>query len=233
KVLFKDENTGASAVALDPSNPDVVYAALWAARQGPWENGEWQGPESGLFKSLDGGTTWKKLTQGLPTFAEGLGRIGFSVSPVDPRRLYATVDASHEEGGIYVSDDSGESWTRVNGETRVWGRGSDLAEVRAHPRNREEVWAANTSTYRSTDGGKTFTPVKGAPGGDAYQTGSTAASRRAARSRSRAGATAAQSASATGIPWARRSTDTSRPTRSTPTSSTAGSSHPFPPPRAA
>jgi photosystem II stability/assembly factor-like uncharacterized protein len=170
KVLFKDENTGASAVALDPSNPEVVYAALWAARQGPWENGEWQGPESGFFKSLDEGTTWKKLTQGLPTFAEGLGRIGFSVSPVDPRRLYATVDASPEKGGIYVSDDSGESWTRVNGETRVWGRGGDFAEVRAHPKNRDEVWAANTSTYRSTDGGKTFTPVKGAPGGDDYHT---------------------------------------------------------------
>jgi photosystem II stability/assembly factor-like uncharacterized protein len=170
RVLYKDENTGASAVALDPSNPEVVYAVLWAARQGPWENGEWQGPESGLFKSADGGTTWKKLTQGLPTSAEGLGRIGFSVSPVDPRRLYATVDASPEKGGIYVSDDSGERWTRVNGETRVWGRGGDFAEVRAHPKNRDEVWAANTSTYRSTDGGKTFTPVKGAPGGDDYHT---------------------------------------------------------------
>ena len=170
KVLYKDENTGASAVALDPSNPDVVYAVLWAARQGPWENGEWQGPESGLFKSGDGGTTWKKLTQGLPTFAEGLGRIGFCVSPVDPRRLYATVDASPEKAGIYVSDDAGESFTRANGESRVWGRGGDFAEVRAHPKNRDEVWAANTSTYRSTDGGKTFTPVKGAPGSDDYHT---------------------------------------------------------------
>jgi photosystem II stability/assembly factor-like uncharacterized protein len=170
KVLYKDENTGASAVALDPGNPDVVYAVLWAAREGPWENGEWQGPESGLFKSRDGGTTWKKLTKGLPTFAEGLGRIGFSVSPADPRRIYATVDAADGKAGIYVSDDAGESWTRTNGESRVWGRGGDFAEVRAHPRNRDEVWAANTSTYRSTDGGKTFTPVKGAPGGDDYHT---------------------------------------------------------------
>jgi photosystem II stability/assembly factor-like uncharacterized protein len=170
KVLYKDENTGASAVALDPGNPDVVYAVLWAAREGPWENGSWQGPESGLFKSTDDGTTWKKLTKGLPTFAEGLGRIGFSVSPVDPRRIYATVDASPERAGIYVSDDAGESWTRANGETRVWGRGGDFAEVRAHPKNRDEVWAANTSTYRSTDGGRTFTPVKGAPGGDDYHT---------------------------------------------------------------
>jgi photosystem II stability/assembly factor-like uncharacterized protein len=170
KVLYKDENTGGSAVTLDPSNPDVVYAVLWAGRQGPWENGEWQGPESGLFKSTDGGTTWKKLTQGLPTFAEGLGRIGVCVSPADPRRLYATVDASPEKAGIYVSDDAGESFTRVSSESRVWGRGDDFAEVRAHPKNRDEVWAANTSTYRSTDGGRTFTSVKGAPGGDDYHT---------------------------------------------------------------
>ncbi|MFI5120206.1 MAG: WD40/YVTN/BNR-like repeat-containing protein, partial [Thermoanaerobaculia bacterium] len=125
KVLYKDENTGASAVALDPSNPDVVYAVLWAGRQGPWENGEWQGPESGLFKSLDGGTNWRKLTKGLPTFAESLGRIGVCVSPADPKRLYATVDASPEKAGIYVSDDAGESFTRTNGESRVWGRGDD------------------------------------------------------------------------------------------------------------
>ena len=170
KVLYKDEDTGASEVTIDPSNPDVVYAVLWAARQGPWEDGEWQGPESGLFKSTDGGTTWKKLTKGLPTFAEGLGRIGVCVSPADPKRLYATVDASPEKAGIYVSDDAGETFTRTNGESRVWGRGDDFAEVRAHPKNRDEVWAANTSTYRSIDGGKTFTPVKGAPGGDDYHT---------------------------------------------------------------
>ncbi len=80
------------------------------------------------------------------------------------------MDASPEKAGIYVSDDAGESFTRANGESRVWGRGSDFAEVRAHPKNRDEVWAANIATYRSTDGGKTFTPVKGAPGGDDYHT---------------------------------------------------------------
>src|ERR1044071_8885278 len=92
KVLGKDENTGGVDVVLDPQNSDVVYAVLWEARQAPWENGAFSGPGSGLFKSTDGGTTWQPLTQGLPTFAQdGLGRIGVTVAPSDPRRLYATV----------------------------------------------------------------------------------------------------------------------------------------------
>ena len=79
KVLYKDENTGAADLALDPANPDIVYAVLWEARQGPWENAAWTGPGSGLFKSTDGGSTWRPLTKGLPTFAEGgLGRIGIT-----------------------------------------------------------------------------------------------------------------------------------------------------------
>src|SRR6478672_9648702 len=112
KVLYKDENTGAVQVTLDPKNPDIVYADLWAGRQGPWENGAWDGPESGLFKSTDGGNTWKKLTNGLPTPQQGLGRIGFGIAPSNPNRLYATVDAG-AQGGIYRSDDAGESWTRI------------------------------------------------------------------------------------------------------------------------
>jgi len=85
RVLYKDENTGAMQVEFDPSNSQVVYADLWAGRQGPWENGAWQGKESGLFKSTDGGTTWTKLTKGLPTVEQGLGRIGFTISRSDPR----------------------------------------------------------------------------------------------------------------------------------------------------
>src|SRR4030095_15585639 len=81
RVLFKDDNTGAADIALDPVDSNVVYASLWEARQGPWENGAWSGPGSGLFKSTDGGTTWSPLTRGLPTFAEGLGRIGVTVAP--------------------------------------------------------------------------------------------------------------------------------------------------------
>ena len=169
KVLYKDENTGAIALAFDPINPDIIYADLWSSRQGPWENGEWQGKTSGLYKSTDGGNNWRQLTNGLPAAEQGLGRIGFCIAPSDPARIYATVDAT-KLGGVYRSDDAGEHWTRVNSEDRVWGRGSDFAEVKVHPKNKEIVYAANTSTYRSTDGGVTFTAFKGAPGGDDYHT---------------------------------------------------------------
>ncbi|HEV2664985.1 MAG TPA: glycoside hydrolase, partial [Blastocatellia bacterium] len=168
RVLYKDENTGAIQVAFDPTNPQIVYADLWAGRQGPWENGAWQGPESGLFKSTDGGDTWKKLTVGLPTFEQGLGRIGIDISRGNPNILYATVDANPQQGGVYRSDDAGESWRKVSGDARLWGRGSDFAEIRAHPKNPEIVFVANIGSYKSTDGGKTWVGFKGAPGGDDY-----------------------------------------------------------------
>jgi photosystem II stability/assembly factor-like uncharacterized protein len=169
KVLSKDENTGAMALAFDPANAQTVYAVLWSARQGPWENGAWQGPGSGLYKSTDGGTTWKPLTKGLPTAEQGLGRIGFDVARSDPNRLYAIVD-SPRLGGVYRSDDAGESWRRVSSEQRLWGRGSDFAEVKVDPKNPDTIYIANTSLYRSTDGGKTFSCIRGAPGGDDYHT---------------------------------------------------------------
>ncbi len=167
RVLYKDENTGAVQVTIDPKNPDVVYADLWAARQGPWENGAWQGPESGLYKSTDGGITWQKLTNGLPTIVQGLGRIGFCIAPSDPNRLYATVDAS-ELGGVYRSNDAGATWTRVSSDTRLWGWGSDFAEVKVHPTNPDVVFIANIAAWKSEDGGKTWNDFRGAPGGDDY-----------------------------------------------------------------
>src|SRR4051794_5410459 len=88
KVLYKDENTGGADVVLDPENPNNVYAVLWESRQGPWENGVFTGPNSAVFKSTDGGTTWRPIVNGLPTFAEdGLGRIGIAVAPSMPQRL--------------------------------------------------------------------------------------------------------------------------------------------------
>ena len=169
KVLYKDENTGAIALAFDPSNPEIIYADMWAARQGPWENGSWDGKTSGLFKSIDAGKTWRQLTKGLPTAAEGLGRIGFSIAASDPTRIYATV-AAEKKGGIYRSDDSGESWALISTDGRLWGRGDDFAEIDADPKIKDIVYIANVATYKSTDGGKTFVGFKGAPGGDDYHT---------------------------------------------------------------
>jgi photosystem II stability/assembly factor-like uncharacterized protein len=168
KVLYKDENTGAVDLAFDPTNPTNVYAVLWAARQGPWENGEWSGPASGLFKSTDGGSTWQQVTGGLPTPAEGLGRIGIGIAPSDANRMYALVEA--KPSALYRSDDAGTTWKRVNTEERVSGRGSDFACVRVDPKNKDVIYVANTSTYRSSDAGQTFTAIKGAPGGDDYHT---------------------------------------------------------------
>jgi len=169
RVLYRDADTGAVAVVIDPHDRDTVFAVLWEARQGPWENGNWQGPGSGLFRSRDGGTTWTQLTRGLPTVEQGLGRIGLAIAPSDQKRLYAVVDAP-KVGGIFRSDDAGDSWTRVADQRRLWGRGNDFAELKVHPRDRDTLFVANTSSYKSTDAGVTWTCFKGSPGGDDYHT---------------------------------------------------------------
>ncbi len=174
KVLYKDENTGAIDLAFDPRDSHVIFADMWASRRPPWTTGNsYDGPGSGLYKSTDGGDHWRQITKGLPSEADKLGRIGLAVSPSDPGRMYAWVDArvdAQKPGGIYRSDDAGESWQLVNTEERVVGRGSDFACVRVDPRNKDVIYVANTSTYKSTDAGKNFTAIKGAPGGDDYHT---------------------------------------------------------------
>ena len=167
KVLYINHNTGAIQVELDPTNPEIIFADLWEHQEGPWENASFSGTNSGLYKSMDGGNTWKKLTQGLPTGEQGLGRIGFGISPSDPKRMYATVDA-REHSGLFRSDDGGENWKRVSTDGRIYGRGSDFAEVRVHPKNPDVVYSANVASYRSDDGGYTWISFKGAPGGDDY-----------------------------------------------------------------
>ncbi len=168
KVLYIDENTGAAGLSFDPADARTVYASLWSARQAPWENGQWEGPGSGMYKSTDGGSNWRRLVEGLPTFDQGLGRIGFCVAPSRPARIYALVSARPASGGLYRSDDAGEHWRRINGDGRLWGRGDDFAEVKVDPQDPDKVYCANVVTWRSTDGGITFTALKGAPGGDDY-----------------------------------------------------------------
>lgn len=169
KVLYKDENTGGADVIFDPSNANVIFASLWQARQGPWENGDFRGPGSGLYKSTNGGTTWRQISSGLPTWdGDRLGRIGLAVSPSLPSRMYATVEA-RSTSGIYRSNDAGETWSRVNSDSRVIARGFDATDIKVHPKNPDIVIVPTIVTWKSMDGGKTFVGLRGAPGGDDYQ----------------------------------------------------------------
>jgi len=177
RVLFTDEDAGAFDLALDPTDSRTLYASLWAARQPPWETtegGSFEHPQSGtgLYKSTDGGTSWKRLEGGLPAEAQGLGRIAIAVAPSDPKRVYAFADvvgASGGKKGVYRSDDAGATWTLTNDTDRITERGADLVQLAVDPRDRDTVYETNTSTYKSTDAGKTFAPLRGAPGGDDYQ----------------------------------------------------------------
>jgi photosystem II stability/assembly factor-like uncharacterized protein len=169
KVITKDENTGASDVEIDPSNPDVIYASMWEAREGPWEdNNEFNGTGGGLFKSTDGGATWHPLSNGLP---KDLSQIYVAIAPTDPRRLYATIAIASGPLAVYRSDDAGDSWSKVTDDPRPSGRigGGDLAIPRVDSKNPDIVYCASTVTMRSTDGGKTWSGFRGAPGGDDYQ----------------------------------------------------------------
>jgi photosystem II stability/assembly factor-like uncharacterized protein len=176
KVLYEDENTGGCDVEIDPSDPSVVYACLWESRQAPWEDeNEYGGPRGGLYKSTDGGDTWRKLTKGLPADTV---QVNVAIAPSRPSRLYASV-ATTERGeygsgkglGLYRSDDSGESWIRVTDDPRPVMRigGGDLAVPVVDPANPDVVYACSIVAHRSEDGGRTWRSWRGAPGGDDYQ----------------------------------------------------------------
>src|SRR5216684_783304 len=160
RVLYKDDKTGAIDISFDPSNPHILFAALWEASRSPWglTSG---GPGSGLYKSTDSGSTWKRLEgNGLPKGL--LGRIGVSVSGADGSRVYALIEA--EDGGLYRSEDGGEKWERVNEDRRFRQRAWYYTHVFADPKNVETLYVLNTRLYRSTDGGHKFTALPGSHG---------------------------------------------------------------------
>ena len=152
RVLYKDADTGAIDVTLDPHNPKIAWAALWNVRRQPW-NFSSGGPGSGLYRSADGGATWSQVSgNGLP--AGILGRIDVSVSGADSRRVYAMVEA--KDGGLYRSDDAGAHWTRVSQDGRIRQRAWYFSKIYADPKAVDTVYALNTGMLKSVDGGKTL-----------------------------------------------------------------------------
>jgi photosystem II stability/assembly factor-like uncharacterized protein len=156
KILYVDENTGCADVAIDPEDPEVIYAAMWEFRRQPdfFTSG---GPGSGLYKSADGGASWRRLEKGLP---EGeLGRIALAVSPVEPNRIYATIESS--ESALYRSDDHGETWSRMNDQRLVKGRPFYFSLLIPDPADPDRLYKTSNGLLVTRDGGKTFTGVGG------------------------------------------------------------------------
>src|SRR6476661_5815798 len=206
KVLG-DDNVGAVEVVIDPSNSNVVYAGLWNTRRPPWFTyAPTNGPGGGIFKSSDGGVTWKQLTAGLPP--TGIGRTGIAIAASNPNRVYAIVDCllpqsppttepplgtpppsptpaaplpgaaptpaatpptpPPGQGGLFRSDDAGETWTKMSGDNALWGRGWYFEKIAVDPKDPDIVYVPNVAVNRSKDGGKTWLPLRGSPGGDDY-----------------------------------------------------------------
>ncbi len=162
QVLRKDADTGASDVHLDPNNPNIVYAGLWQFRRSPWQaiSG---GPGSGLYRSSDGGDSWKQLTgSGLPDGE--WGKVGIGIAPSDSNRVYALIEA--KQGGLFRSDDGGAKWTRINDHRILRQRAWYYTVLTVDPRNPDVLWVPQVPLLRSIDGGKTFAQVPGPHHGD-------------------------------------------------------------------
>jgi photosystem II stability/assembly factor-like uncharacterized protein len=164
KVLFVNDSTGAIDIQVDPSNPDILYAATWQAYRTSWSLSS-GGAGSGIYKSLDGGATWTNLrnaSTGLPVGV--MGKIGLAISPVKPSRVWAVIE--HDSGGVYRSDDAGATWTYINRDRKLRQRAWYYSNIVADPKDTNVIYAMNVGFYRSRDGGKTFPQSIRVPHGD-------------------------------------------------------------------
>jgi photosystem II stability/assembly factor-like uncharacterized protein len=162
KVLFVDDKTGAADIALDPADPQVIYATTWQVLRTPWGITS-TGPGGGIYKTIDGGDRWTRLTAGLP--AGNLGKIGVTVSPANRQRVWATVEAD-TKGGVYRSDDAGKTWQLLNDGFNMTSRQYYYGHIFADPIDANTVYTfCAKDFYKSTDGGKTYTDVQ-TPHGD-------------------------------------------------------------------
>ncbi|HUI54210.1 MAG TPA: hypothetical protein VLY04_04525 [Bryobacteraceae bacterium] len=162
QVLFRNDHSGAVDLCMDPHNPDVLFAAIWDANRTPWglTSG---GPGSGLFKTTDGGDHWTEITRN-PGMPSGIiGKIGVAVSGADSNRVYALVE--NENGGVFVSDDAGATWKKINEDRNLRQRAFYYTRIYADPKAKDTLYGLNTGFYRSTDGGKTFRTIP-TPHGD-------------------------------------------------------------------
>ncbi|MFN0087996.1 MAG: WD40/YVTN/BNR-like repeat-containing protein [Blastocatellia bacterium] len=162
RVLFKSNKAGAVDLSMDPSNPNVLYASIWEAKRTPYSM-ESGGPDSGLWKSTDGGDTWSDISRaaGLPKGT--LGRIGVAISPANPDRVWAIIEA--EDGGVFRTDNAGRTWTRVNEGRNLRQRAWYYTHIYADPRSADTMYVLNTGFYKSIDGGRTYTTIQ-VPHGD-------------------------------------------------------------------
>ena len=150
RTLFVSDFTGISEITIDPKNPNILYAASHQRMRQEWTY-VGGGPESRLYKSTDGGTTWKEINDGLPK--ENMGRVGIAVSPADPNYVYAIVEARYDKGGVYLSTNKGESWSKQGSFNTS---GNYYQEIMCDPFNKQKVFAMDTYLHHSEDGGKTF-----------------------------------------------------------------------------
>ena len=167
KVLYRDENTGGGDVQIDPASSDIVYATLWESREGPWENSTWNGTNGGIFKSIDGGKTWRQLVKGLP---DKIVQANLAVAPSSSRTLFAAVKTPITSK-LYRSEDGGDSWVSTTDDPRPAAGigGGELPVVRFDPKNPAIVYSASVVCWKSINSGKTWDGWRGAPGGDDYQ----------------------------------------------------------------